>query len=638
MIKGLWKKRLLNKVWIVFAAITLVASVIFLVLAQETPKSVIYVKFGSVNVTDKSTSKLIPANVGDELSPGNKIITGSNGTAQIRLDDGSFLSMQENTSVEIVAFYANPWQGMQVIQFHKEYGDILINTGDNEKSLYEITTNDYMLSVAEGVCRLTNDGIKPLTEDCNVVVKKKGKTINVPFETELKITENGNIIQKNNSKISNEDKALLLRAKPRLEIDENPIVSFEPDIVISGVSNPGNVISVDATNSVTASSNGRFRIEIKDHPVGEVERIVTSRDNAGRETSVNVIIRREKTAEMNPHKLELHFPVDNSVVDSPTILVSGEVQGSEKIEINGINVPFEGNTFEYNYQLSIGRSVIEVVSKDEFGNTIIKRRNIERVQALKTANLKIKEPENGFTTTDENIKVSGTANTTQVYFKGKTYKVLDGRYTIDVSLKDGDNMIVIVAKDDDHKEKLEEIVITKVARSTPEPKIIINDYKNITNKSSVDIHGKVENVSQLSEGSNNITINADGTFDVYHLMLSAGENQFEIIATSPDGKNTKQIINIIYDNIPPDLSKIKATRDPKTGNVTISGLIESLAKFEVNGLDYSESAINTNPEMNQSSILEVIENHKGNSVSIKATDLAGNISSKEVPIETTETP
>ncbi|MCK5743542.1 MAG: hypothetical protein KAH30_02285, partial [Caldisericia bacterium] len=386
----------------------------------------------------------------------------------------------------------------------------------------------------------------------------------------------------NPSKLNNRDEELLLQAKPKLIIDKSYIETEESVIVITGETNPGNEVSVDNFSPIIAKSNGRFEIKINDHPFGRVERFVTSKDNANRETSKAITIVCNKPKEMTKHSLEIISPIDNTVTDSATMKITGNIQGSVRLFIGATEITHSEGAFEYSYPLYVGKQVIEVSSIDADGNKLRKWRSIERVKSLELASISITSPKKGLKTSNSNIDIRGITNTKNVLFKGEKINVLNGMFKINVRLDYGDNILVFVAKDDEHKQTSAEISVYRKKPDAPSPTIRIDNYKKITNSSTIVIYGSVKNTSILTLGDETISVATEGRFQK-SLSLKEGKNHFEIVATSNGGDRTKKELDIICDLTNPDLSKLKAKRDPTTGNVTIMGEIEALTKFYVEG-------------------------------------------------------
>ncbi len=630
IVKGLWKRRLLVKVWIAFTAITFVAMVLFFIRSGDEITSYINVKDGNVTVYEKSTGSWDSTDIGHKLGPGSKIRTASASTAEIRFDDGSFLRMLENSEVHILAFYSNPWQGIRTVNWKQVHGNYVVDAG-GKVSLYEIVTKTGTIRIEKGTCLITDNEVKPLTEGCIVTHESGGSTQRIPFGEKLTFFENGRS-NVSAARLNNKDKELLLQAKPKLIIDESYIETEESVIIITGETNPGNKVSVDNFSPVIAESNGRFEITINDHPFGRVERFVTSEDKANRETSKAITIFRKKPKEMTEHSLEIISPIDNTITDSATIKITGNIQGSVRLFIGTTEITHSEGIFEYSYPLYVGKQVIEVSSVDADGNKLRKWRNVERVKSLELASISITSPKKGLKTDNTNIDIRGITNTKNVLFKGEKINVVNGVFKVNVRLDYGNNILVFVAKDDEHKQTSAEISVYRKRSDAPSPTIRIDDYKKITDSSTIVIYGSVKNTSTLTFGDETISVSPEGKFQK-SLSLKEGKNHFEIIATSSGGNRTKKELEIICDLTKPDLSKLKARRDPTTGNVTIMGEIEALTKFYVEGIDMTLDAVTVNAETGIGSILKTIKNHTALYIKIQAVDLAGNINERSIPIE-----
>lgn len=636
LVKGLVKRRLMNRVWIVFAIITTLALVVF---CYPSKKEITRINAVSGEVKQMTGDKWIPVEeLGVILSAGDRIRTGADGYAEIILEDGTYIAMENDSEIVVDIVYVNPWQGIRTAQFDLIHGETVVNAG-KKGSHYLITSPTSAISVKGGVCRVSDEEIKPLDEDCVVSIESIGvdfATV-VPYGKAFEKRESGGFV-KRDSLATNRDREQLSGAQLILVLDETYITTEESDIIITGKTNVGNTVRVDEMESVDVQADGSFEYTITNNPYGEFERTVMVNDQAGRKATQIITINRTKPEAMTEHRLIITSPADYTKTDKPTILIKGEVQGSVRLKVGSKPVTPQNGLFEYTVSLFTGTQLIEVHSWDEDGIILTKFIHVERTKSLEKAILNITSPKSGTSTTKNRISITGTANTRNVYCNACILKKMttsNGTFTLEASLDYGENLLTITAMDESHKESKVDLKIFRLKETTvtEPPSIHLDDYDAISNRSRHTITGIAENTINLECNNEKAHLDADGKFK-FTIDLKEGNNHFELVARSASGESTTKSFEMVRDTQGPNLDKLKATRDPTTGKVSIMGILEVVERIEINGIDVTGETVTTNPESGTSSILYTLEgNYSSNYVKVTAVDIAGNISNKELVIE-----
>ncbi len=636
LVKGLVKRRLMNRVWMVFAIITILALVVFC-FSQKKENTRISAKSGEVS--RKTGDKWVAIeDLGVILSAGDRVRTGADGYAEIILEDGTYLAMQNDSEIVVDIIYINPWQGITTARFDLIHGEVVVNAG-KKGSRYQVNSQDSTVNIKGGVCRVSDDEIKPLDKECTVSITSVGSdsaTI-IPPGKVFEKRGPGNYI-KMNSLVTNKDIEQLRGAKLLLNLDKTYFETENSDVMVSGKTNVGNRIRVDDMELIDVQEDGSFEYLAKNNPYGECKRTVTVSDRSGREESETIIIFRVKPESMTEHRLVITSPTDYTITDKPTILIKGKVQGSVKLKVDGNLVTPENGEFEYNVSLLSGTHPIEVYSWDEDGNELKDWVNVERTKSLEKAFIRIDNPEKDTTTTKDKVTLTGTANTQYVYCKACTIEEIttsNGKFSLTASLDYGENLLTITAMDSKHSEAKIDLKIFRSKETTDAgpPSIVLNEYREITNKSKQSITGLAKNVVDLTCNSKPVKLNSDGGFEI-NVDLVEGDNQFELTAQSSSGQKESLNFDIICDTVGPNLDHLKATRDSLSGKISIQGILEVVKTIEVNGIDVTNETVTTDPTNKTSSILYTLqESYNRNYIKITAIDMAGNISNKELVIE-----
>lgn len=568
------------------------------------------------------------AKINTTLSPGSRVKTSSIGTGEVRLIDGSIVRLSEKTEVQIQSIHTNPWQGVRIARFHTLYGDTYVDTGSSGNIF--IFTKGQSETVIEGRALMTENSVIPLDTNSDVSVKTSYGTVHVKYGKKAEVTNVGGIIQ---SDVDPSDFAEKTKRKdaPLLSIDNRTITTNEKDIVITGKSDPGITISIREFTT-RAGEDGRFELTFVNHPIGSSKHPVRATDAAGRETIVEITITR---SEEYSHMMEVINPagVDLIQTDESSIKIDGLVRGSSLLTVNGDKVEYSGESFSYEFELRMGISVIEIKSIGMDGHSeIIQRRRVKKVESLPEAEIEIVYPkELESTTRSSSMTIRGTTNTDFVYYKSDKIVVEDGMFEFEASLEYGINTIAVEAKDLEHKAKSVDIIIEREREDIKS--LHVDGVASLTNNKIVIISGRVQGANSLKILGLSAQINTGGYFKESITLVNEGINEITVTAQYSDGTSSQRTVNITLDTTPPDLSRLKATRNPD-GGITVQGMIEEIVTFlSINGEDQTQQIKDTPDDRRSVSILHEIDSYDSNFVEVKATDKAGNTSARNIPVE-----
>ena len=199
----------------------------------------------------------------------------------------------------------------------------------------------------------------------------------------------------------------------------------------------------------------------------------------------------------------------------------------------------------------------------EQGNYMIRARIDNAV-----SNPVIDEEFDNLITNKETINVTGTAT---VNTELKLYKngeeagnaVVDDnrRFSLDVKLSEGENnlsAVSVVNGKETTQSKQETIVLDTVA-----PDLVASSTEgSVTNKDTVTIVGTAsdEHFASVTVNGEKATVEADGSF-AKRVLLDAGENELQVVATDLAGNSTSKAITVTADYDAPTIENLEPSGD-----------------------------------------------------------------------------
>ncbi|MDX6694606.1 MAG: hypothetical protein QOF02_2209 [Blastocatellia bacterium] len=274
----------------------------------------------------------------------------------------------------------------------------------------------------------------------------------------------------------------------------------------------------------------------------------------------------------------------------------------------------------------------------------------------------ITAPANNATTTAATINVTGAASDPGQYPSGiaqvtvnnaqATYNATAGTWTINnVALNIGANTITARAVDVAGNFSTQSINITRQQPpDTVAPALSISAPANnsTTANATINVSGTVSDTGQYASGVSQVTVNgtaatlnaAAGTWNLDNFPLNVGSNQLNVRAVDVAGNEKLQSVTVTRENpvdtTAPTLS-ITSPADATTTQdaaVTVSGTVSDTGQY-ASGV--AQVMVNDNPATLQPSngswtISNVALSVGVNTITVKATDHAGNLTTRSLTI------
>jgi hypothetical protein len=634
------KRKLLKSVWYVFFAILCVSLVLFL-WPTVPDKSFVFDFRGEVTIFGRDgTWESVTKSA--SLSPGYKLKTATKSMAEIRLNDGSLLRMNENTELEVISVFINPMMGIRNAQWKitslGQNGGVYVNTG-NQGSLYEIQSVnsesrivDYKAVISAGSMRIFADSkgnsvVKVVEEGSNAILEIGDKKMNIPPGSQALVKDRIGTLEKAERDSIDDENASM--DKPRLILNYTS-PTLEKSATIKGQTGVKTLVFLNGEKVTESDPNGNFSITIE-LPVGKVKHEIMAQDNAGRRSNQKIEIERIGKAD---HILIVSTPKSGITTTSESIAITGSVQGSEKLTINDKPVNFYGSTFSTTIELQMGLNTFYVRSIGK--NNDIKEVMIWLTRSIDQpeASLNIYYPTGVIRTKESTVIIKGVTSAKRVKYAGKTIELKTGDFNVTVPLEFGRNAIVISAEDEQHKSTSKTVVVIRDVIEAQKPNVKLMSYPSSTSQSLVNIQGNASNTRKLEFDGKTIDIGENGYFIISMQLTGEGKNSKTLVATSKDNVETTIQINIWKDSTPPDLTRIKATRvipgknEVDEGKVVIRGQIEQNCDLFING-----TKIKLEGKGDLRTVFHTLRNYHQLTVMLKAVDKLGNESTMEVNIE-----
>ncbi|MEW5759130.1 MAG: right-handed parallel beta-helix repeat-containing protein, partial [Candidatus Thermoplasmatota archaeon] len=329
--------------------------------------------------------------------------------------------------------------------------------------------------------------------------------------------------------------------------------------------------------------------------------------------------------ESSPPKISIVEPEENASFSSHIVQLIGTADDDESgvhvVDIavgagNWIRIPGYGLT-TWNYTLELpadGDYTVFAKATDRAGNY-----DVDWVKfTVKEAEpfFHVTFPPNDYITSTPTVRVTGIADRgLTISVNGEEVSVYERAFSKYVDLIEGNNIIKVEAKDIVGNVRTESRV---VILDTIKPFIQINfppdNYE--TNENIVKVDG-------ITEEGADITVNGEGVPTirgsfVKDVVLKTGPNAIYIEAIDKAGNQNSTILDVKYDNVPPDLSVFTPHQNALLNrtDVKVTGVTEEDAILTINDKKVDIRAGRFD------SLLTLIEGN--NTIVITASDTAGN--------------
>lgn len=281
-------------------------------------------------------------------------------------------------------------------------------------------------------------------------------------------------------------------------------------------------------------------------------------------------------------------PPDSFVTSNESIAVRGRTAPGSRVTVNGqpAAVAADGG-FEATVALRAGDNVIEVKSVTPTGEERAERRTVRRQAVTDTTPIQVTVtspvPNSVFNRPTQTISgLVQPANVT-VMVGGQSATVDSaGNFSATVTLIEGLNSLTIVARTNDGRTG--QIALPLVLDTMP-PLISVQSPRDgvVTYEPTATVIGITEAEVQLNVQGNNVTVGADGSFQV-PIVLIPGDNQISLKATDRAGNVAQIVRKVKYDPVKPFL----------TISFPPENFVTHEPKIEVSGVTKAESIVRVN--------------------------------------------
>ena len=245
----------------------------------------------------------------------------------------------------------------------------------------------------------------------------------------------------------------------------------------------------------------------------------------------------------------------------------------------------------------------------------------------------ILSPKDGYITKLRTVLVEGaTEYGANVTIKGISVLAVDGTFRISVPIDEGENIIVVTAKDDTGNFNSSSV---KVVRDTTPPKIVVtsppeNYVTNRIDEQNIPVTGYTDVGAKLMSQGRAIIVNDDGSFS-FTFGLKDGINVIDLMAEDSLGNQNSTVRHVLYDRTIPPLN-ISSPKDGLYTNrtsVPVIGMTEAGANVTARSINFTASTMSDGSGRFELS-LGLSEGQ--NTIQVTARDLAGNMKSGTVTV------
>lgn len=334
-------------------------------------------------------------------------------------------------------------------------------------------------------------------------------------------------------------------------------------------------------NEVILEADGSFKGTVTLIEGDNTINIMASNDAGSTSASVKVTYSAE-AADVIPPILSVTTPVNNSVTNQPSVLVSGTTEDGAKVTINGASATVSGGVFSVPYTLTEGTNTINVAASDAAGNKTTQSVTVT-LDSLPPM-LTITYPPDNFVSSTPSLTLTGLTDANVKVTVGSTDVTADGggNFTVMIVLNDGDNTINIKAVD---KAGNVSTVSKKVTYKSSPFFLTVSQPSDalVTRSPFVQVVGFTDPSATIIINGLATTVFPSGSFQL-DVPLKSGLNT--IIIQAKDSTGAIQNVVKQVTKLPPMLS----VTAPQNGFLTntLSVLVEGMAEQEtvvtVNGV------------------------------------------------------
>lgn len=362
---------------------------------------------------------------------------------------------------------------------------------------------------------------------------------------------------------------------------------------------------------------------------------VEALDPAGNPASDSITLNLDTA----PPVVTVSAPVANAFLNIPQIIVTGTInEPVTAVTVNGVSATVNGQSFSASIMLAEGVNSVSVTATDRASNegSAVHPLNLDTVPPAVT----ITTPASGLLTKTAQVTVTGqvseefatvTVNNLPAAVTGKSF-------TLDSTLSEGENTLVVKATD--RATNAGSASVNVALDSTAPAPPTLAQRKTPTNMAATSISGAAEanstvKISVAGAVIGTLTADAQGSFTLADVTLAEGANSFT--ATAADAAGNESLpsapLNIVLDTQPPVITVASPSESQffSAPQVSVKGSIdEAVASLTINGQTATMNSTDFDHPLTLTPGL--------NSITLAATDLAGNSATKTVLVTLDSTP
>ena len=397
-----------------------------------------------------------------------------------------------------------------------------------------------------------------------------------------------------------------------------------PIAVTGTVTDPAGVVLVNVNGQAVMAEGESFTTTLTAVD-GSLEIVAKAQDGAGNEGQARASV----TVDSTPPAIDITSPADGTITALNAMTLDGSVSDATPVALT-LNGADAGNTFPIEATLSEGANTLEVGATDAAGNR--SSASIDVVLDTLAPNLQVIGPSEG-AVVDLPVILTGTvvdATAVVVSVNGVAVSPTGSAWQLELDfLAEQAHALEIVARDaaGNSASVTRNIVVDFTA---PQLAITSPATNILTNESSVDISGTVNDSTAVNVTVNGVTATVDGGIFAATVALFDGDNPIRVVATDEGGRSTEANVIVTQDAIPPVLElNTPDTLSGITPSEVTANVTDNLALAEVvlsvNGVAAATFA--GPPFALELAIPEGVLSGDTVLVSLEATDTAGNTAS-----------
>ncbi|MEW5759862.1 MAG: right-handed parallel beta-helix repeat-containing protein [Candidatus Thermoplasmatota archaeon] len=314
-----------------------------------------------------------------------------------------------------------------------------------------------------------------------------------------------------------------------VEPKNGTIINKGDEIEIIGVVEQNSILKIN--NEAISAYLGTFthKIKLKD---GENIIVIEAKDYAG---NIKVVM-LSVIYDILPPKLNIESPRDNLITNEKMIYVNGTTEDGAKIEINDENVDVKDSRFSFLFELTEGKNNIDVKATDIAGN--VKKVRLTVIVDLTPPSISLSYPPY---TNQKEVKLEGyIIDGIYVELNGTALELENNKFSVVITLKEGENHISILAKDS--VDNTNETKIKIFLDTIPPSLQIIEPKYNKTKEWFVLIKGKTDIDAKVYINGVEGYVDDSGEFR-HNVMLFKGDNIIEVKVVDKVGN--RKIENLV---------------------------------------------------------------------------------------------